>query len=393
MAATAALVACAPIPSSPTPPAARAITGTVRLEVVGAQSGITVTLSGPGGSQTSQTDANGQYKFSNLNPGTYQVTAHIDKYFDQSTTVNLLPDGGQAAPLTLANHQVILADTTMLGRSNMVLTPDGGALAYVQGSQVMKVSTTGGSPSVVCSLPLNPGESVAWIDWSATNNRLLFARNASPSFEIDAIKPDGTGTQRWVSGTTYALTTPVWSPAADKVAYLRDRTTQIDASGSGHVDLLVTDASGSTQNVETNPINPIYQGIEPLQWNRFGLLYHRAMTCNTISYKVDPDNNKPVPVRQAGDGIYFFTDIATDPIKVFYYSYEGHCWSLDGQSILIGIGGSVRRRAVNYPGDYRSGTVTVGNTRYDDKRCFTLGPDGTLYFISPAGIERMSLLG
>lgn len=372
--------------------------GQAKLEVTGNQAGISVTIAGNGLTQTTQTDALSTYALRGLLPGHYTVTAHFARYFDQQVGLDYGPGSPSVPLLTLQNHQVLMNDPSLMGHANFVLSPDGKNLAVASGSVILLLPVGGGAPIQLCKLPIAANESVTWIDWSAKTGRLLFAKADSSSvrtYSLCAMNPGDTSAQTLVQGLGFPLTTPVWSPLGDRIAFLRDRTSERDASGSGHVDLMVANADGSaSRSLEVNPINPIYDGIEPLEWNQWGLLYHRPMTCNTVTYRLDPDTGKPYPVADAGDGIYYFApDLSSGPFKIYYYSYPAHCWSVDGKSIVLGISGSVRTRALDYPGDYNQGTVPVGYTRYDDKRDFVLDSDGkTLYFESPLGIERMNLL-
>lgn len=391
LSATALLSGC-PGPNTSGPaPTPDTLQGTARLEVVGGAKDVTVTLSGPSGEQSVVTDSEGTYRFTGLKPGVHTLTATYPRYFSQTATFSAEIAAGQGPNLVLANHQVLRADPTLLEHTNLVLSPDGKHLAYLQGASVMRLPTGGGTPEKLCDLPLEAGESVRWFDWSTKG--LLYTRvKPGPSYELCAQAP-GAARPAALVQDTYPLTTPAWSPDGMRIAYLRDRTLATDSSGYGHVDLFVAQADGSApQLLEDMPINPIYKGIEPLTWNQWGLLYHRAMTCNTVTERTDA-SGLPIPVDQAGDGIYYFQDTSQAPLKIYYYSYEGHCWSADGKAIYLGIGGSVRRRALDYPGNFREGTEVIGYTRQTDKRSFVLDPDGkTLYFIDPDGIERMNLL-
>lgn len=369
--------------------------GVARLEVLGGAKDIAITLSGPNGEQHAVTDAEGAYRFSGLAPGVYTLTADYPRYFSRTATFSIELASGQGPVLTLANHQVMRPDARLLEGTNLVLSPDARHLAYLAGGSVMLLPVAGGAVEKLCDLPLAADETVRWFDWSSSGG-LLYARarqGASPSYELCAQQPGGPRPAALLADG-YPLTTPAWSPEAGRIAYLRDRTSVSEVTGYGHVDLFVAQADGSDRRqLEDMPINPIYKGIEPLSWNRWGLLYHRAMTCTTVEARNDAVTGLPIGPAESGDGIYVFGDTTRPPQKIYYYSYEGHCFSADGKAIYLGIGGSVRRRALDFPGNFREGTEVVGYTRHTDKRSFALDPDGrTLYFLSPEGIERMNLL-
>ncbi len=379
-------------PAPRTVSASSDVKGIVRLEVVGSAKDAKVMLTGPSGPMEVTTDAEGVYRFAGLKAGVHTITATYPRYFTQSATFSTELAGGTGPTLTIANHEVLRPDPALLEGTNLVLSPDARHLAYLKGNAAMLQPVAGGAPQKLCDLPLEAGETVRWFDWSGPAG-LLYVRAAAGSFALCSQQP-GAARPGALVQDSYPLTTPVWSPDAARVAYLRDRTTDSAETGYGHVDLYVAGADGSApQRLEDMPINPIYKGIEPLSWNQWGLLYHRAMTCKTVSERTDPDTGLPIPPAEAGDGIYYFADGAQAPTKIYYYSYEGHCWSADGKAIYLGIGGSVRRRALDYPGNFREGTEIVGYTRHNDKRSFVLDPDGkTLYFLSADGIERMNLL-
>src|SRR5262245_60124037 len=74
---------------------AQALVGSVQGRVIDEQGavlpGVTVTLTGKTGSQTQQTDAQGDYRFIGLNPDTYKVKADLQGFVgkEQTATVGI----------------------------------------------------------------------------------------------------------------------------------------------------------------------------------------------------------------------------------------------------------------------------------------------------------------
>src|SRR6188768_1317998 len=68
-------------------------TGVVSGKVVNAQGetlpGVTVTIEGPRGTQTTTTDENGSYRFALLAPGGYNLKGSLDSFKEASTGVTV----------------------------------------------------------------------------------------------------------------------------------------------------------------------------------------------------------------------------------------------------------------------------------------------------------------
>ena len=76
--------------SARTGASAQSLTGTIDGRVTDEQGGVlpgvTVTLTGPQGSQTTVTDDRGEYRFVGLNPGTYDVKAELSGFVPKGAT-------------------------------------------------------------------------------------------------------------------------------------------------------------------------------------------------------------------------------------------------------------------------------------------------------------------
>jgi hypothetical protein len=179
-AALVVLVAAAPV----YPQTTGAVLGSVADETGTRLPGVTVTLEGVGAPRTRITDAQGDYRFLNLDPGTYELGARLDGYSQvelPEIVVELSRNTTIRVTLTRALEEAIVvsAESPLLDERRM--TP--GAVASLQDLETIPTArdpwavvsqapgvlvdriNVGGSESGQQSLFVAPGSSLADNDW------------------------------------------------------------------------------------------------------------------------------------------------------------------------------------------------------------------------------------
>lgn len=120
--AAAALVAALAAPPALAQTLTGSISGTVTDEQGAVLPGVTVTLTGPRGSQTQVTDASGDYRFVALEPGTYSVSADLSG-FQPAQQGSLVISAGRNLEIDLSLRVGGLAETlTVVGEAPVVDT-------------------------------------------------------------------------------------------------------------------------------------------------------------------------------------------------------------------------------------------------------------------------------
>jgi hypothetical protein len=129
------------------------ISGSARDEQGGVLPGVVVTAQGVDATQTFVTDANGEYRFLNLAPGPYKITAALQGF----TTVvrdNVIVAVGRSVDLPLALKVAAVAETiTVTGESPIIDTRSTGTATNFSSDELTKIPTSRDPFALMRSVP------------------------------------------------------------------------------------------------------------------------------------------------------------------------------------------------------------------------------------------------
>lgn len=372
------------------------LAGVAKYEGLYSHAGIHVQLSSRAFQAETETDATGQYGFTHLASGSYQVSFTKPGYYTQTQAVTLPIASSSVPAVTLTNHRLLYASSALYdpsryqARTSLVLTPDRAHLAFVAGNALTRIALDGSNPSVVVTFSLASTESIDSFDW--TNAGLVYAQTGTGSASIwRTSAADPASPPQLATRSANPLLSPVFSPDGTSIAFLEH---QLDPATSSF------ELAFYRQNLADQTIAPIgafdissaYDyGLGPLAWTPAGLLFHKPMYC-----AIYQNRHADGPV---GDGIYLLSpDNVSTPqgsrlTKLWFYSDYDHCLSSDAQVVYFHDGRRILARKVNDPSDYDQGAVPVGYDGTAYVASLVAGPSGDrLYYVSARGIEEMSLL-
>src|SRR5437867_3650185 len=129
------------------------ISGSVRDEQGGVLPGVTVTAQGVDATQTFVTDASGGYRFLNLAPGPYKITAELQGF---STLVrdNVIVAVGRNVELPLTLTVAAVAETiTVTGQSPIIDTRSTGTATNFSSDELTKIPTSRDPFALMRSVP------------------------------------------------------------------------------------------------------------------------------------------------------------------------------------------------------------------------------------------------
>ncbi len=387
---------------TPGPAGDGVLSGVVKYEAVDTpHSGITVRLVGPGGAAETTTDDAGKYRFSDLATGSYELSFERSRYFTATRSVSVESGGVTVPTVTLSNHRLLYASASLYDAPNinsltsLVVAPGGDRLAFVEGGVLKTIPLTGGTATVVRDLQPAAGSVVDSFTWTAGGLAFAQIEAGATSSILVTSGQDPMGPFQTATSSPALMLCPALSPDGTQLAYLA-RVPELwtlpngdGSSATGSFQLAVVKQERSTATatrVGIYPINVSWNyGFGPLEWTSSGLLFHKPMFCDI--YRNDPAYG---PV---GDGIFLLSPTDGALKKLYYYSDYEHTLSPDGQILYFHEGRRVYARRVGDPRHYNQGHVVVGYDRSGRIGNMAMDPAGDrLYYVSPSGIEEMTVL-
>src|SRR4051812_26745963 len=118
------------------------ILGTVKDEQGGLLPGVTITVKGLDATQTFVTDSNGEFRFLNLAPGSYQVTATLPG-FTTLVRENVVVQIGKNVELPMAMKVATVTETiTVVGASPVIDTKATGTATNFTSDELTRIPTS-----------------------------------------------------------------------------------------------------------------------------------------------------------------------------------------------------------------------------------------------------------
>lgn len=378
------------------------VTGSARVEMLGREvvkdhGGIAIELSDGTRRFQATTDSKGVYGLSGIPAGRYTLQATREGHFPATASVSIGAESLQIDRITLSSHRVIVPDTTLApglygASTNLVLSADDQTLFFLKDGAVKAVKTDGSGLSTEASLGVGSGERTNWFDRHPTTSSIVYAKASSTGHSLHVV-----GGSSPLATAQDPLSSPVWSPQGDRVAFMLEAsggfpaTPSIepfqDATDSIHVAIqsVAADGTGLQTHWRFSVSGGWNYGHPPIQWGSQGILFHKPMFCNLR--------------HEWGDGLYVLRDFQSASRSVALqrltnWSYYEHAWS-PGGGTLFHVSGKVYRRPAGET--FLDQKLEVGLDRQGADNLPTLigmipSSDGKrLYYLSGRGIEEMLL--